>query len=89
MAALRHERVTALPAQTVPNTIYYVRAPSASYVTEYITGNDGIAYPVGGSPAPTPTLDTTPGSSTLSAMQVQGAVPAFDAIDARLEALGV
>lgn len=54
MVDLRFERVTALPEATRPNTIYFVRAPGTNYALQFISGNDGIAIPVGGNPTPTP-----------------------------------
>jgi len=67
MVALRSERVLALPAQTVPNTLYYVKAAAASFVSLYVTGDDGVAYPVGSDggsvtpePDPAPSFTTPP-----------------------------
>lgn len=52
-------------------------------ILNYIEENGGVI------PQPENTVDTVPGDSFIPAIEVVGAQPLFDALDARLTALGV
>lgn len=45
MAAVRFFKVTSLPAQPVPNAIYYVQ--NGNYIDQYVTDSSGVAKKTG------------------------------------------
>lgn len=87
MVSVRFERVSALPSLIQPDTLYFVKPSGATAIELYVSGRDGVAYPIGLN-EPAATIFNTAGNTLRAGNQVEGFIAMADAIDARLNALG-